>query len=56
MKEEEDDASSETQLSLSLSPSSSSPNHLVLRTDIVTKVEADTAKEEKTEKENGSAL
>ena len=54
VKEEGNDATSETPPSSSVSPSLLSPTTLVARTDIVTKVGAETVNGEKTKKENGN--
>ena len=52
VKEEGNDATSETPPSSSVSPLLSSPTPLVARADIVTKVGAETANGEKKKKEN----
>ena len=48
VKEEKDDTSSDKPFSSLFSSLSSSPTHLVARTNIVTKVDAEMVKEEKT--------
>ena len=54
VKEEGNDATSETPPSSSLSPSLSLHTPLVAKTDIVTKVGAETTNGEKTEKDDGN--
>ena len=53
---EENDATSETPPSFLFLPSSPLPTPLVVRTYIITNVEAETAKEDKIEKDNGATL